>query len=332
MTSSGGVGSSAVLSMLKDINVATNDPDNHDKLKHMPVGDDRKLPARLGDRPVILFAFDDPVEAMLSLVVKDWLNLTTSKLESQVQDAPMLKPEHSRFWATCQHIAKIRHRSHATGRAPGAPVERGGCIPGATQSVASNSARRLAESPALPLAAPPAAPPILRPASSWTVNQTARSGMVRCVELSLLIIGNTSAFDTAGFERHYRSWLHAACTGRAVLNGRPAPVVFVRSSTLQRHYQELSALVNVSAHCVPSAWCQHPTKVGLRADLARIAPQREARETLAQLEQTYEPLRRLQRLVGDFLVVPPPLSALGPAQHREGRLGEICREAGRGQR
>lgn len=271
VTSAGGVGTTSLLVSLRSAGYVTNGFSDEDGLKHMlPSAFALKLRRRhsdLGERPILIYLYDDPVRALVSLARRGWANFQAFRFgrggkvdQKAYKDLPCISRARRDF------ITSQR-------RAEGAPI--------------ANSTPRAA----------------LGCRHPGRVQKRADGGvdeMRVCSErLALQSLDAHAETDWVGLGRHWDAWT-AAMHPHAVTNTSRHPpsltVVFARASRLWAHSRELAELLEIDLDCMPQSLCSQRVAPPLP-----LAPETAA-ATLRKLDTTFAELRQKHEEMGEFAV------------------------------
>lgn len=354
VTSAGGAGTTTVLRDLAAAGLTTNDQANSDGLKHMQAASVPRWPPRLGRRPLILFLFDDPTAAMVSLARRGWTSSMAHSLEvvrrlpNEFRDAECVVAEreahierHHRNQTAppllgCPHLASPLPPSSRTAGADHAGS--GGDVADGSDAADSGN---VSDGAAAEAAAATAAERRQRRCSD---------------EVALRALAPLADHDWLGLETHWDGWVAAACRGEVGgPDGEALPVLFARSSRLWMHMARLATVLGLEAACIPSELCTPMPALSERGGSASSSGSSSgggsrggtggggaaggggknaeivgkggnggdgltSRETRSRLDRTYGRLRSKQALMGDFAIFRP--AAMGSS----GSAAKVCQQ------
>ncbi|KAL1526035.1 hypothetical protein AB1Y20_020856 [Prymnesium parvum] len=271
VTSVGGTGTTSLIHSLQSLGVVTNAVDASDGLKHMHAHQAARLPPWLGEAPLLLFVYDDPVRALLSFSRRGWANFQAFRLRARNASFPKALQTH-RCVASArrQFIEAQRRAEEQLRRGGGGP--RGRCARGGSrEAVAADG-------------------------SGEELKQCSQAA-------ALDGLGVAASTDWIGIERHWDGWMLAACRGKLrAASGAPAKVIFAQHSRLWAHAQALSAHLGLERGCVLESLCDErraeafPTADGSERSLS----------VLATLNRTFQSMRAKQEALGDFALIDRP--------------------------
>ena len=346
MTSAGGVGTTTVLRALAAAGLTTNEQANADGLKHVQAASVPRWPPRLGRRPLVLFLFDDPTSAMISLARRGW----TSSMAHNLEVVRRLPNEfHNAECVVSEREAHIErhHRNETASPQLGCP-KLASPLPLSSRSAdradradhggdVANSEAAAGGSDSGGAAAAAAA------------TAAAERRQRRCSdEVALRALAPLADHDWLGLETHWDGWVAAACRGEVGgPDGEALPVLFARSSRLWMHMARLATALGLTAACMPSELCTPVPTLSERSGGGGSSSggggsrggggggggggngSSASRETRTRLDRTYGRLRSKQALMGDFAIFRPAatgssVSAAKVCQQPQQRGGGIA--------